>query len=229
MSLILRAQIASAAQNIVPGWPLQSFIAVNPLAGYEPASFHRVTARNVALTREHREYLADLREARITEADLEQAIIERTPELARATISVGGTAVAAVRVAVLDMTSAQGSPTGTVAPAPASRSTLWLDEYLAAWLPAYLSPDPLWPMPHKQEGLFGAWRGLAGRDPSLPRAARRALRDVPVSADAALAWALERLAVTPELIRSTLAQELEYCQAGSATSSGVRRNTATST
>ncbi|MET4705634.1 DUF2309 domain-containing protein [Frigoribacterium sp. UYMn621] len=210
MSLILRAQIASAAQNIVPGWPLQSFIAVNPLAGYEPASFHRVTARNVALTREHREYLADLREARITEADLEQAIIERTPELARATISVGGTAVAAVRVAVLDMTSAQGSPTGTVAPAPASRSTLWLDEYLAAWLPAYLSPDPLWPMPHKQEGLFGAWRGLAGRDPSLPRAARRALRDVPVSADAALAWALERLAVTPELIRSTLAQELEY-------------------
>ncbi len=210
MSLILRAQIASAAQNIVPAWPLQSFIAVNPLAGYEPVPFHRVLARKVALTREHRGYLADLREGRIADADLEQAISERVPELARATINVAGKAVAAVRVAVLDMTSAQGSPTGTAEPAPASRSMLWLDEYLAAWLPAYLNPDPLWPMPHRREGLFGAWRWLASRDPSLPRAARRALRGVSESADAALEWALGRLAVTPELIRTALAQELEY-------------------
>ncbi|MBC7593730.1 MAG: DUF2309 domain-containing protein [Kineosporiaceae bacterium] len=210
MSLILRAHIASAAHNIVPGWPIQSFIAVNPLAGHEPISFHSVSVRNVALTREHRAYLADLREGRITEADLEQAISERIPELARATISVTGQEVAAVRIAVLDMTSVQGSPTRTAAPVPASPSMLWLDEYLAAWLPSYVTLDPLWPMPHKQEGLFGAWRWLANQDPSLPRAVRRALRDVSVSADAALAWALERLAVTPELIRSTLAQELEH-------------------
>ena len=210
MSLILRAHVASAAQRIVPGWPVESFIAVNPLAGHESDPFHTVRAPEVALTRDHLAYLTALREGRITEADLAQAISERIPELARATINLAGQTVSAVRVAVLDMTTAQWGPSGTSAPPSASRSMLWLDEYLAVWLPAYLTPDPLWRMPNKHEGLFGAWRWLARQDPCLPRAARRTLREVPVPADAALAWALERLAVAPEMIRSTLAQELEH-------------------
>lgn len=210
MSLILRAHVASAAQNIVPGWPVDSFIAVNPLAGHEPDPFHTVAAPNVAITREHPAYLEDLRAGRITQADLAQAISERIPGLPRVTISVAGQAVSAVRVAVLDMTTAQTDPLGTPAPSAPSRSTEWLDEYLAGWLPAYLTPDPLWPMPHKHEGFFGAWRRLARRDPCLPRSARRTLGEVPAPADAALGWALEQLAVAPELIRSTLAQELEH-------------------
>ncbi|WP_158252831.1 putative inorganic carbon transporter subunit DabA [Cryobacterium sp. N21] len=208
MSLILRAQIASAARNIVSGWPVESFIAVNPLAGHEANPFHTVTAAGVALTRDQHDYLEDLRKGRITDADLAQAISERIPELSSATFSVDGQTVPAVRVAVLDMTTASWGPIPT--PSAPSRSTRWLDEYLAAWLPAGLTPDPLWPMPHIGDGFFGAWRRLALRDPCLPRAARRTLREAPVQADAALDWALARLAIAPELIRGTLAQELEH-------------------
>ena len=110
MSLILRAQIASAARNIVPGWPVESFIAVNPLAGHEAEPFHTVTAAGVALTRDQHGYLEDLRKGRITDADLAQAISERIPELDTATISVDGQTVAAVRLAVLDMTTSSWAP-----------------------------------------------------------------------------------------------------------------------
>ena len=209
MSLLLRAHVAAAAHHVVPGWPVESFIAVNPLAGNETDRFDSTHAPGVALTRDRAAYLADLGTGRITDTDLAAAIADRVPEIGHAKISVGGVEVSTSRVAVLDMTTAEWAqtvPASQSAPSPARR---WLDDYLAAWLPTYLSPEPLWPMPHTEHGLFGAWRILARHDPTLPRAARGRLREVPEEADAALAWALDRLGVAPELVRSTLSSELE--------------------
>ena len=202
MSLMLRAHVAAAAQDVVPHWPLESFIAVNPLAGHESHPFESATTPEVMLTRPRDAYLSDLDLGRITDADLEAALLERTPELA-AHLTIGGATVPAVRVGVLDMKSAEwGSP------AAADGTPPWLDGYLSAWVSTYLNPDPLWPMPHKQHGFYRAWRTLARRDPALPRRTRRRLAEVPHEPDVALAWALDQLGVTADAVTDVLREEL---------------------
>ena len=204
MNLILRAQVATAAHDIVPSWPVESFIAVNPLAGHEPRPFETATTPGVALTRSRDEYLADADRGRIVTADLAAALAHRVPELA-GQLTIAGKSVSAVGVAVLDMKIAQwNSPAATRPSAP------WLDEYLATWVSSYLNPDPLWAMPHRQHGFYQAWRTLARRDPSLPRTARRTVAELPLEPDAALAWALVKLGVAAEAVIETLRTELQF-------------------
>ncbi|MFO7689187.1 MAG: DUF2309 domain-containing protein [Cryobacterium sp.] len=204
MNLILRAQVATAAHDIVPSWPLESFIAVNPLAGHEPRPFETAAAPGVALARSRDAYLADADRGRIVNADLEAALADRVPELA-GQLTIGGTSVSAVSVAVLDMKMAQWH-----SPAAPEPSAAWPDEYMATWVSSYLNPDPLWTMPHKQHGFYQAWRTLARRDPSLPRTARRTVAELPVEPDAALAWALVKLGVAAEAVTETLRTELHH-------------------
>ncbi|TFC64958.1 DUF2309 family protein [Cryobacterium sp. TMT2-15-1] len=166
MNLILRAQVATAAHDIVPSWPVESFIAVNPLAGHEPRPFETATTPGVALTRSRDAYLNDADRGPIVTADLEAALAHRVPELAEQ-LTIAGKSVSVVGVAVRDMKIAQwNSPVATRPSAP------WLDEYLATWVSSYLNPDPLWAMPHRQHGFYQVWRTLARRDPSLHRTAR---------------------------------------------------------
>ena len=40
----LQAQVARAAEIVAPSWPLASFVAVNPLSGFEDRSFDDATA-----------------------------------------------------------------------------------------------------------------------------------------------------------------------------------------
>jgi uncharacterized protein YbcC (UPF0753/DUF2309 family) len=65
-------------------------------------------------------------------------------------------------------------------------------------------------MPHKQQSFYRAWRTLAKRDPSLPRAVRRTVAALPAEPDAALAWALVRLGVAAEAVTETLRAELQH-------------------
>lgn len=204
MNLLLRAQVASAAHDIVPAWPVESFIAVNPLAGHEPRPFDTAATPGVVLTRSHDAYLSDADRGRIVDADLAAALAERVPELA-GQLTIGGKSVSAVSLAVLDMKFARWKATRA-----AERSAPWLDEYLATWVSSYLNPDPLWAMPHRHKGFFPAWRTLARRDPSLPRTARRTVAELPGEPDAALSWALARLGVTAETVTETLRAELQY-------------------
>ena len=81
MSLILRAQVATAGHDVVPAWPLDSFIAVNPLAGQESDRFGNTTSSDTTTVRSAASYLADIQRGRITSADLDAAILERIPEL----------------------------------------------------------------------------------------------------------------------------------------------------
>ncbi len=203
MNLNLRAQVATAAHDIVPSWPVESFIAVNPLAGHEPRPFETAAIPGVVLTRSRDAYLADADRRRIVDADLIAALVERVPELT-GQLTIGGRNVSAVSLLILDMKSALWDTTPT-----AEHPTPWLDEYLATWVSSYLNPDPLWAMPHKQQNFYQAWRTLARRDPSLPRAVRRSVGVLPAEPDAALAWALVKLGVTEEAVTKTLRAELE--------------------
>ncbi len=207
MSLILRAQVATAAHAIVSAWPLDSFIAVNPLAGRESHPFDTATTPHAATARPVSAYLADLQRGRITIADLEEALLERIPELADQDLPIGGTTVSAASVAALDMQLVAVDQ----APAPVSVSTLsWVDEYLAVWVATYLCPDPVWPMPHRSDGFYQAWHALARLGPSLPRRVRRTLTTFPQHPDTALARALERLNITAADIPDVLRTELEH-------------------
>ncbi|WP_035878232.1 DUF2309 domain-containing protein [Cryobacterium sp. MLB-32] len=204
MNLILRAQVARAAQDIVPSWPVESFIAVNPLAGHEPRPFETAVAPGVVLTRSRDAYLADADRGRIITADLEAALGERVPELT-GQLTIGGESVSMMSVAILDMKNSQWNSPAAIEP-----SAPWLDEYLATWVSSYVNADPLWVMPHKQHGFYQAWRTLARRDPALPRSVRRALAEVPVEPDAALAWALGTLGIPAEAVTETLRTELQH-------------------
>ena len=202
MNLILRAQVAAAAQDVVPSWPLESFITVNPLAGSESQPFEKAANSGVMLTRPREAYQSDRERGRITDADLEAALHERVPELT-GRLTIGAMTVPALRIAVIDMTSAEwDTQPGNHRPNP------WLDDYLATWASLYLSPDPLWSMPGKQHGFYRAWRSLARRDPSLPRKARRKLTDLPAEPDGTLSWALTALGTPAEAIPGALRAEL---------------------
>lgn len=202
MSLILRAHVAAAAHSVVPSWPIESFIAVNPLASHETAAFDSAVSGPVTLTREHAAYLSDFRVGRITEVDLEAVLLEQNPELA-GVIRVGNSSLPAVRVAICDLTTAEWESSDRIEP-----RMPWLDRYLATWVGAYLDPEPLWPMPHKNDGFYQAWKTLSRRDPSLPRSARRRLRAAPLQPEAALSWAFEQLSILPQDVRPALTQEL---------------------
>lgn len=204
MTVILRAHVAAAAHDVVPLWPLSSFIAVNPLSGHESEPFENATASGWALTRQYDSYLSDLRHGRITEADLEAALLERIPEL-DADITIRGTSLTAVGVAVRDMRAG-----GWASTVPAPVALPWVDEYVAGWVSTYLNPDPLWVMPHKQRGFYRAWRTLARHDRALPRAVRHRLTDVPLDAEAALAWSLDRMGVIQNGIPDVLRHELTF-------------------
>ncbi len=203
MNLILRAQVAAAAQDIVPSWPVESFIAVNPLAGHEHRPFDTAATPGVVLNRSRDAYLADADSGRIVDADLEAALAERAPELA-GHLTIGGQKVSALRVAILDMKSARWNSTVS-----ADDPVPWLDEYLTAWVSSFLNPDPLWAMPHKNRGFFEAWRRLARHDSALPRAVRRTVAGLAVEPDDALTWALAQLGVAAEAVTETLRTELQ--------------------
>jgi len=189
MSLVLRAQVAAAAHDIVPSWPLDSFIAVNPLAGTENQPFGSGAAAGVAFARPNLDCVTDFHRGRITVEALERALVARVPALAQ-TVPVGGTGIPAATIAALDMIEHPNAEHGR---AP-DRGTS-LDGYLSIWIAAYVSPDPLWAMPHRGEGFYGAWRRLALVDPVLPRAVRRRISAAPEGPDSALEHAVSALEV----------------------------------
>ena len=201
MSLVLRAQVAAAAQGIVPSWPLDSFIAVNPFAAAESLPFGSDADHGVAFARPTTDYIADFQRGRITIAALERALIARVPALTQ-TVPVSGTAVPAATIAALDM----------IEPPPAADTAtptddIPLDRYVATWLTAYLSPDSLWPIPRREEGFYSAWQRLAAVDLALTRAVRRRISAAPRGADAALEEAVSGIPV--DEVREYLRAQLE--------------------
>lgn len=203
MSLLLRVAVASAAHDIVPSWPLDSFIAVNPLAGSESRPFESAQTPG-PLTRDRADYVADRRRGRILLSDLEAAVRQRIPELT-GTVTIDGISLPAARLVALELERDQSTDTGAL---PRTSELSRLDEITSRWVAAYLTPDPLWPMPHRDSGLYAAWRTLIRHDSSLAPGERRRLRGLPESVDAALAWALDQLGVGADDVPEALALEL---------------------
>lgn len=206
MSLQIRTDVVRVARDIVPMWPLSSFIAVNPLAAYEDVPFEKANVPGIALTRPLEGYLSDVHSGRITHQDLVAAVVERAPALLTlADVTMGARAMNAADIAVAELIMPAPS---AIAPSAHSVAGGIVDDLTVKWVAAFLDSHPLWPMPHREDGLYAAWRALATHDPDLPRSARRAVRALPVKADDALSSALVRLNIEAADRQSVLRAEL---------------------
>ena len=217
MSLAIRADIAREARSIVPQWPLGSFIAVNPAGGREDLPFDSAPEPSFAFTRSIASYRVDIASGRITHDDLLAAVIESLPALHADEVVVGGRMMTAADLIVAELLN---STSGKIGGGGSGQSIMGsaethpvdpvdpVDELTSSWVAAFLDPEPLWPMPHRQEGFYRAWRALAAHDARLPRSVRRAVKALPLEPDAAVAEALARLSIAPNAASAALRHEL---------------------
>ena len=171
----LRARVENAANVLGRCWPLQSYIAANPLAGFEDESFGSAVAAAKDLFG-GRGYpsAAQLRHAWTTGAIDPDVLAHRLTEH-------GITDAPEAVLAQIEAAESDG------APQPAVNDPL--NRAMVKWLAAFLDQgQAAWPMPHRDKGFFAAWRAVAPYDTQLSH--RRELREVPEHPPEALAEAL---------------------------------------
>jgi uncharacterized protein YbcC (UPF0753/DUF2309 family) len=214
----VHADVALAAKALSPNWPLERFIAVNPLGGFEGLPFEEAVSEGERWfgargTPPEHVMRAAYEDGRITHEALAAALAELWPQLvAGAPIELAGRTLPPTDLLICDML--HGTPREPASRQVRTLSEQWdtgtaelIDELSARWCAAYLDDhQAAWSMPGRERGFYSAWRDLAHHDRALPRPARKQLRELPERADEALAEALEQLEITA-------ADRREYLQA----------------
>jgi len=201
----LRSDVSLATRVLPTHYPLATFIAVNPLAGLEGMPFEQAIRRAGDLygmkgTLHESTFREFHREGRITDCDLDRALMQRFPNLRDTPdLVLGGRCVSRLELLRSDLVH------GTAAPEPQRRFLTRsekqaevvagkVDAQTAKWCAAFLGAAS-WPMPGREDGFFAAWRALAPSDRTVPRAARAKLRRTAARADDAALQALSILGV----------------------------------
>jgi hypothetical protein len=194
----LRADVAVAGRILAPAWPLETFIAVNPLDGLEDRPFEQAVALaggafGARGTLDEGAFRRAHAEGRVTDADLLAALERRHPEA----LAEPG----AAEILLADLLHAPPAPSPvrsllTRAEREAPGFAAAIDAQAGKWCAAFVEAgEAAWAMPGRDAGFYAAWRALAPRDPSLPRPARRALAALPDAPEDAILAALETLAI----------------------------------
>lgn len=199
----LRSDITLAARVLPTHYPLETFIAVNPLAGLENLPFEQAVRRAGDLygmrgTLAENAFRDLYRTGRITDADLDRVLERRYANLlAEPELRFGGREVTPAELLRGDLLHGTGTPQPTrryrtngerFAPEVAQS----VDAQAAKWCSAFFGSAG-WPMPDRDAGFYAAWRELASADPTLSRKARARLRTVPGRPDDAVLQALSAL------------------------------------
>lgn len=203
----LREQVAGIAAELSPAWPLERFVAVNPLAGLEHLPFAQAVAhaeRTIGAPgwRAEDALRAAAQEGRIADADLRAALRDRLGDAVDAQLDLGpGRTITLEAVLLADLRHAPAwtpGPRRALTPAEAWDARLGerladtADTLMSGWLAAYLDAGQArWAMPHRERGLYGAWRALSAHDPAFTRAARREIGELPADAADALGTLLD--------------------------------------
>ena len=197
--------IEDATRAIAPSWPLDRQIAVNPYWGFIDRSFDQAAATLRRLvgsrfTLAPTEYLRAWRAGEISQAGLRRALAESSASMTL------DTAVAALQIHrplcpglpllsdVLDERATPGA-----APRWCDTITQQVSQYCASYFDEHQAD---W---HRGQagGLFRGWRGALKSDHALeplmhaPQIRAR-VQDLPETADGAITWSLERLAIAPK-------------------------------
>ncbi|BAJ74346.1 uncharacterized protein conserved in bacteria [Microbacterium testaceum StLB037] len=197
----IRGWVAAAGRAIAPHFPLETFIARNPVAGYEDLDWEDALAE---VARDHgillslpEERFRELHaQGRISSDDL-LAALHVTVADARATtvLSLGRVMATVGDVLRQDLLVSPPMSPGSSLPTPASalspRVHARVDDLTARWLTATLGTGA-WAGPVRRDGMWTGWRRLAAVDPTLSRRVRSGIRSTPANAASAIAVALER-------------------------------------
>lgn len=198
----VRGWVAASGRAIAPHFPLETFIARNPVAGYETLD-HEEALRRIA--QEHGVLLAPSEArfralhaaGRITPGDLVAALHLLVPE-ARSPhpVLTGDLVTTATEVLLQDLlVSRPAAPAGEGLPTPARlidpRVHARVDDLTSRWLTAVFG-EAVWSTPVHRDGMWDAWRRVAALDPTLPRRVRTGIRSTPAEPAAAIDLALER-------------------------------------
>ena len=202
----LRSDVRLAAHVLPTHYPLQTFIAVNPLAGLQTMPFEQAVRRAGDLygmrgTLPESAFRDLHRQGRISDDDLDRALSRRYPNLPQEPLlQLGGRRISPAQLLRADLLYGTGTPeparryqTCAEQLDPAAADTV--DTQTAKWCGAFFGAAR-WPMPGRDAGFYAAWRALAAADRTLPRAVRRQLRTAPQCPEEAALDALEMLGVS---------------------------------
>ena len=197
----IRSTVQAAVEMIAPSWPLERFVATNPLLALEglPVEQAAEQARDLLCARAElaeTTFRDSFASGRITAADLEAALSDHLR-------SVGITQTperdASVRRGLHELL---WTPVDEDLPTAPVLAVEWLDLVSGSdwadrvdsasswWCAAYLSDHPAWPLPGRDDGLYAAWRRAAAHDRRLdrwgPTDPRSFIGDLPDRADDAV-------------------------------------------
>ena len=189
----LRAFVTIASDVVGTAWPLDTFVAVNPLAGFETTTFEDATARASVLFRAN-----VLPQVAASQADAQ--LVEDAGERANVLIDSIG-----VYNTLGDVGTALGwgDVVGRV------------NERVSRWLGAYCDRgEAAWRMPHRDLGFYQAWKRLARHENALTTSAGRyrdAIDALPDRADDALLANLDALEIPEPRWIGYLERHLAQC------------------
>jgi uncharacterized protein YbcC (UPF0753/DUF2309 family) len=193
--------LARAMRRVAPLWPLDNFVAVNPFLGFSDEPFLEAAQRvraacDAPLLMPRRHYCQALRDGRITDADLKQAL--------ESAAAAGDLSVEALRAAAASADPEPAAVFPTVAAAVARLSgTDWetvVTERISHWAAGYFDRRQAgWSSPFAGLPPYVAWRreiSLDCSDTVLRLAAlQRVVAELPEDPRALCLLALKRLAV----------------------------------
>jgi uncharacterized protein YbcC (UPF0753/DUF2309 family) len=180
----LHADVRLAARIVAPVWPLERFVAVNPLGGLvdRPIEEASAEARRWRGVRTHLDLATARRlatEQGIGDAELAAALAEVAPAVGELPdLHLAGRSVPAAEVAIADLwhgPEATALPPivtfGSRAATPLSAETQGaIDAVVASWCATFVDDHAAaWAMSSREEGLYRAWRQGLEHDPRLRR------------------------------------------------------------
>ncbi len=206
---VVRGLITAAARGISPHYPLEAFIARNPVADYEHLPFEQAldtiaAEHGAVLTVAEHEFRARYRAGAIAPADLRAAIEYHVVEARdRSTLSFGDSELTVCDLLVADLLHSPTLPSvrrSLLTPAEllAPRVHAQVDEQLGRWLSAAFGSSP-WSPDFQRDGLWPTWRRLAGMDVRLPRRVRAGIRSTPLHPEDAVLDAVQNWGWTEQV------------------------------
>ncbi len=164
------AALVSIASRVVPPlWPLESAIAVNPLAGLEDLDFASALRKAGPLFGHHPgislgQWRGMLDTGRIDRRVLRKVAAEWLGGLQAETLTLapGISAVDLLMTRLLDLPDASSTDGPVAEPSPAAA-------FIAKWCAAYCDEAAVLPMPDREQGLYVSVIGIAAADPEFRR------------------------------------------------------------
>ncbi len=212
--------VGNVFEKIAPVWPLDGFVAVNPMWGFISQRFSDALQTMEIATGERMYmpesyYAQKLRTGEICLADVRQALERGTARGCPTGFSDAQSAIKAIETSDHATASPDGEPLDTQRIGPPYPSTIFarlpeglrqaLLEHIALWCSSYFDRgQAAWNMVDHSKRFFAAWREMAEVDrmPEIAglKACRALIKTMPQHPSEALARSLEIIAVPQHLL-----------------------------